>query len=76
MTSGDLYNILVTGGAGFIGTSLIPILLNRGYHVTVADHLSVGKIDLANYGSCKRAMIIAGWLALTTSNFIKIVLQY
>ena len=43
MTSGDLYNILVTGGAGFIGTSLIPILLNRGYHVTVADHLSVGK---------------------------------
>lgn len=38
-----LGNILVTGGAGFIGSSLIPVLLNRGYHVTVADHLSVGK---------------------------------
>ena len=38
-----LHNILVTGGAGFIGSSLIPVLLNRGYHVTVADHLSVGK---------------------------------
>ena len=43
MTSRGLHNILVTGGAGFIGTSLIPVLLSRGYHVTVADHLSVGK---------------------------------
>lgn len=36
-------NILVTGGAGFIGSSLIPVLLNRGYHVIVVDHLSAGK---------------------------------
>lgn len=43
MTSGALHNILVTGGAGFIGTSLIPVLLSRGYHVTAADHLSAGK---------------------------------
>ena len=43
MTSRGLHNILVTGGAGFIGTSLIPVLLSKGYHVTVADHLSVGK---------------------------------
>jgi len=39
----DLHSILVTGGAGFIGSSLIPVLLNRGYRVIVADHLSVGK---------------------------------
>lgn len=43
MTAARLGRILVTGGAGFIGSSLIPSLLNRGYHVTVGDHLSVGK---------------------------------
>lgn len=43
MTSRELHNILVTGGAGFIGSSLIPVLLSRDYHVIVADHLSVGK---------------------------------
>ena len=43
MTSPRLHNILVTGGAGFIGSSLIPVLLNKGYHVTVVDHMSSGK---------------------------------
>jgi len=52
MTSEELHNILVTGGAGFIGTSLIPVLLGRGYHVTVADHLSLGKREnLASFFS-------------------------
>lgn len=31
--------ILITGGAGFIGTTLIPILLERGEEVTVVDSL-------------------------------------
>ena len=36
-------NILVTGGAGFIGSCLIPVLLDKGYRVTVVDNLSTGK---------------------------------
>lgn len=34
-------NILITGGAGFIGSNLALKLLSKGYNVTVLDNLSV-----------------------------------
>jgi UDP-glucose 4-epimerase len=34
---------MVTGGAGFIGSSLVDRLLERGHHVIVCDNLSTGK---------------------------------
>lgn len=36
--------ILITGGAGFIGSHLADALLAKGYQVTVVDNLSVGKL--------------------------------
>jgi len=33
-------NILITGGAGFIGSNLALKLISKGYHVTVLDNLS------------------------------------
>jgi len=35
-------NILITGGAGYIGTSLAPMLLQKGLNVTIIDNLMFG----------------------------------
>lgn len=36
-------NILVTGGCGFIGANLVPLLAKKGFEVTILDNLSKGK---------------------------------
>lgn len=39
--------ILITGGAGYIGTILVPLLLNRGHQVTVLDTFRAGGTELS-----------------------------
>ena len=36
----NMKNVLITGGAGFIGSNLAVKLIEKGYKVTVLDNLS------------------------------------
>jgi len=39
----DIMKVLVTGGAGFIGSHIVDSLVERGYDVVVVDNLVTGK---------------------------------
>jgi nucleoside-diphosphate-sugar epimerase len=41
--------VLVTGGAGYVGSVLIPMLLDAGYKVRVVDNLMYGNPHLLSY---------------------------
>lgn len=41
-------NVLVTGGAGFIGSHVVDRLIEKGYGVIVIDNLSSGKVQNLN----------------------------
>jgi UDP-glucose 4-epimerase len=41
-------NIIVTGGAGFIGSHCVDLLIKRGHHVLILDDLSFGKEENLN----------------------------
>lgn len=40
--------IIVTGGAGFIGSNIVDALIDKGYEVHIIDNMSAGKIENVN----------------------------
>ena len=56
----DFQQILITGGAGYIGSLLTGLLLCRGYRVTVADDLLFGGESLLAYFSHPNFTFVKG----------------
>src|SRR5205823_14026598 len=46
-------NVLVTGGAGYVGSVMVPQLLANGYRVTVYDILFFGREGLPDHPNLK-----------------------
>ncbi len=52
--------VLVTGGAGYIGTLLVPMLLEKGYDVTIMDIFMWGMKPILHFASHPKFNIVTG----------------
>jgi nucleoside-diphosphate-sugar epimerase len=61
--------VLITGGAGYLGSVLTEVLLNKGYIVTVLDNLSYKQTSVAPFSYHPNFNFILG--DVTDSNILK-----
>lgn len=59
------YNILVTGGAGYLGSTMVPELLNAGHKVTVLDNFMYQQHSLGHVCHHTNFSVVNGDIRLT-----------
>jgi len=52
--------VLITGGAGYLGSVLTEVLLNKGYQVTVLDNLTYKQVSVSPFSYNKNFNFILG----------------
>ena len=64
-----MQHVLVTGAGGYIGTTLVPMLLEAGYGVRAVDRFFFGEELLAPHPRLEKikADIIAGTITVPTA---------
>ena len=67
VSSGMQERILVTGGAGYIGSMLVPAILEDGHEVMVLDNFAYGQATLLDCCASDRFRIV--WAAGTSLDF-------
>ncbi|MFT6069466.1 MAG: nucleoside-diphosphate-sugar epimerase [Bacteriovoracaceae bacterium] len=55
-----MMNVLVTGGAGYVGAVLVPKLLDQGYNVTVLDLMIYGEDVFENIKDKTKLKLVKG----------------
>ena len=53
-------SVFVTGGAGYIGSMLVPLLLREGFRVTVLDNFSFGQASLLDVCHDENLTVVRG----------------
>ncbi|GLK87741.1 NAD-dependent epimerase/dehydratase family protein [Pseudomonas turukhanskensis] len=60
------HNILVTGGAGYLGSTLVPSLLQAGHHVTVLDNFLFKQASLNHVCHAPNFTVVKGDIRLAS----------
>ena len=71
-------NILITGGAGYLGSVIVPLLLDKGHYVTVYDNLLYNQLTLTelcykkNFKFCHKRFFICSITCLYMKSSVKL----